>query len=69
MDRKEILQTLDKYDLDKNQCIILSGASLAVQEIIEGTNDIDIATTNEFYNSLPVIPAFFKTSSYFILTS
>lgn len=52
MNKKEILNELEKYNLDKENCIILSGASLAVQEIIEETSDIDIATTTDFYNSL-----------------
>ena len=52
MDKEEILKTLDKYELDKEQCIILSGASLVVQGVIDSTSDIDIATTTEFYNSL-----------------
>ena len=52
MNREEILKTLDKYNLNKDECIILSGASLVAQGITESTNDIDIATTTEFYNSL-----------------
>ena len=52
MNKKQIFETLDKYNLDKNECIILSGAALVVQGIIESTNDIDIATTTKFYNTL-----------------
>lgn len=52
MNRYEIFETLDKYNLDKNICIVLSGASLVVQGIIDETNDIDIATTTEYYQSL-----------------
>ena len=52
MNKEEILKTLDKYNLDKNECIILSGASLVAQGITQSTNDIDIATTTKFYNSL-----------------
>ena len=52
MNREEILKTLDKYNLNKDECIILSGASLVAQGITKNTNDIDIATTTNFYNSL-----------------
>jgi len=52
MNKEKIFETLDKYNLDKNECIILSGAALVVQGKQQSTNDIDIATTTKFYNSL-----------------
>ena len=52
MNKEEIFSTLEKYNLSKEDCIILSGASLVVQGITESTGDIDIATTTKYYNSL-----------------
>lgn len=52
MNRCKIFETLSRYDLDRDVCIIISGASLVVQGIIDETNDIDIATTTEYYQSL-----------------
>ncbi len=52
MNRCEIFETLSRYDLDKDVCIIISGASLVVQGILDETHDIDIATTTEYYQSL-----------------
>lgn len=52
MNRSEIFETLSRYDLDRDACIIISGASLVVQGVIDETNDIDIATTTEYYQSL-----------------
>ena len=52
MNKKEIINLLNKYNIDKENCIVLSGASLVVQGIIPSTSDIDIATTTEYYNSL-----------------
>lgn len=52
MNREEILKTLKDYNIDRDKCIILSGASLTVQGIVKSTSDIDIATTTDYYNSL-----------------
>ena len=52
MNKNDIFIALDKYEIDKDECIIISGASLVVQGIIQSTSDIDIATTSAYYNSL-----------------
>lgn len=52
MNKEEIFKKLYLSDLDKNKIIIISGASLVVQNIIDSTKDIDIACDLEYYNSL-----------------
>ena len=52
MNKSEILNYLKTLNLNKEQIIIISGASLVVQNIIEQTPDIDIATTTKYYNQL-----------------
>lgn len=52
MNKTEIFEKLSKLNLDKEKYIIISGASLVVQGIIEQTNDIDITTSTEYYNSI-----------------
>ena len=52
MNRDELFEKLDTLKLDKDKYFILSGASLVAQNIIEQTNDIDIACDISVYNSL-----------------
>ena len=52
MNRKEILEKLDTLQLPKNEFIVISGASLVLQEIIEETRDIDLTCSKEFYDNL-----------------
>lgn len=52
MNKIDILNKLNSLDFDKERVIIISGASLVMQDIIEETNDIDMATDLEYYNSL-----------------
>ncbi len=52
MNINDIFAALDKYKIDKDECIIISGASLVAQGIIQSTPDIDIATTSAYYHSL-----------------
>lgn len=52
MTKEEIFQKLDSLDLDKSKYIIISGASLVCQDILEETGDIDLSCDNEYYSSI-----------------
>jgi len=52
MNKKQILESLEKYHLDPTQYIVLSGAAMVIHGIKEETNDIDISVTNELYHKL-----------------
>lgn len=49
MNRNEIFEKLEHLDLDKEKYIVISGASLVVQEIIDNTSDIDLSTSKDYY--------------------
>ena len=63
MNKVEVFEKLDKLDLDKNNYIIISGASLVVQDIIDDTSDIDLSCSKEYYNSIewPTKAGYFNT--------
>lgn len=50
--KNDILNILKDYNLDSNEFIILSGASLVLQDIKEYTSDIDIAVSLDLYNKI-----------------
>ena len=52
MNKNDIILTLEKYNFNKNEFIILSGASLVLQGLKTNTHDIDIATSDELYRYL-----------------
>ena len=52
MNKEEILKTLKKYNLDKNNFIIIGSAALVLNGIKEKCHDIDIATTKEYNDYL-----------------
>ena len=52
MKKSEIIETIDKYELDKSKFIVISGASLVLHDFIESTSDIDIYCNEEYYNYL-----------------
>lgn len=52
MDKNEIFNELKKLDLDKNEIIIISGASLVVQGIIDKTSDIDLTCSKSYYDKI-----------------
>ena len=52
LNRKQILEKLNKLNLDKNEYIVLSGASLVVQNIINETSDIDLTCSKEYYDKI-----------------
>ena len=52
MNRETILKKLKELDLDKNEYIIISGASLVVHGLLDKTGDIDLSCSQEYYDSL-----------------
>lgn len=52
MNKQEILNQLESEKINSNEVIIISGAALVLQGIIESTTDIDMACTDEYYKSL-----------------
>lgn len=48
MNKEEILQTLKDYNFNKEEILIISGASMVINNIKEKTNDIDIAVSKEY---------------------
>lgn len=53
MNKSDILNYLSNLELDKNNYIVISGASLVLQDVIEDTKDIDLACSKSYYNSIP----------------
>ena len=49
MKKIDIINILDKYNFDKNEFIIISGAALVLLGIKESTSDIDIAVSDKLY--------------------
>ncbi|MGM9877697.1 MAG: hypothetical protein ACI33S_03515 [Bacilli bacterium] len=52
MNKEDILNTLDKYNLDTNSFIIISGAAMVLYGFKEKTSDIDISVSKDYYNKL-----------------
>ena len=52
MNKLEIFKELEKLDLPKDKYIVINGASLVVQDIIDETDDIDLTCSKEFYDKL-----------------
>lgn len=52
LNKEKILDILNYYNLPKDEFIIISGASMVLQEIKEKTSDIDIAVSENLYNYL-----------------
>ena len=52
MKKLEIFKELEKLDLPKDKYIVISGASLVCQDIIDETDDIDLTCSKEFYDEL-----------------
>ena len=50
--KDDILKILTKYNFNPNDYIVISGASLVLQNIKEYTSDIDIAVSKKLYNKL-----------------
>ena len=48
MNKVEIIKILKKYNFDTDKYIVISGASMVLQEIKEQTTDIDIAVDKDY---------------------
>ena len=52
MTKEEIFKKLENLELDKNNFIVTNGASLVVQDIIDETENIELSSSIEYYNSI-----------------
>ena len=52
MNKKEIISKLKNINLDLKEIIVISGASLVVQDIIENTTDIDLSCSEYYYKKI-----------------
>ena len=52
MNKKEIISKLKNINLDLNEIIVISGASLVVQNIIDNTTDIDLSCSEDYYKKI-----------------
>ena len=52
MNKEEILEKLKELPFEKSDYIILSGASLVLQDIEKETNDIDMAISDSLYDKI-----------------
>ena len=52
MNKLEIFKELEKLDLPKDKYIVINGASLVSQDIIDETDEIDLTCSKEFYDKL-----------------
>ena len=52
MNKSDIIKTLNQYELNKEEFVILAGSAMVMYGIKDTTNDIDIATSNSLYNDL-----------------
>lgn len=52
MNKIEIENILKKYNFDKKNYMVISGAALVLLGIKDSTNDIDISVTKEYYDNL-----------------
>lgn len=52
MNRKEIIEVLNKLDLPKSEYVVLSGASMVMQKVKSKTSDVDISVSKELFGIL-----------------
>lgn len=52
MNKEEILSVLENYNFDKDNYIVISGASMVLQGVKEYTSDIDIVVSQEYFEYL-----------------
>lgn len=52
MNKEDIFNKLSNCKLDLNRCIIIGGASLVIQGLLDETDDIDFACSREYYDSI-----------------
>ena len=52
MNKRQIIDTIEEYKLDKSKFIVISGAALVLMEQEEATKDIDIWCNSEYCDYL-----------------
>ena len=52
MNKEEIFDRLSNCSLNLDECIIIGGASLVVQGLLDETSDIDFACSSKYYDSI-----------------
>lgn len=52
MNKEEIIEILNKYNFDKKEFYVISGAALVLMGVINKTKDIDICVSNNYFNIL-----------------
>lgn len=52
MNKEKIIETLKKYNFNKDKYLVISGAAMVLLGIKQNTSDIDIAVTDDYYNYL-----------------
>ena len=52
MNKIEIIEEINKLNLDKNKFWVVGTASLVLRDLIKEANDIDLAITNELYQEI-----------------
>ncbi len=52
LNKLQILDILNYYNLPKNEYVIISGASMVLQGVKENTSDIDISVSEKLYDYL-----------------
>lgn len=52
MNKKEIINKLDKLSLNKEEYIVIGGASLVLQGVIDESSDIDLSCTTDCYDKI-----------------
>lgn len=68
MNRKEIIEVLNKLDLPKSEYVVLSGASMVMQKVKSKTSDIDISVSKELFvilkNNATIVNSFLGYDVY-----
>ena len=52
LNKEQILKILEKYNLDKNEYILISGSSMVMHGVKEYTRDIDLSVSEKLYEYL-----------------
>ena len=50
MNKEDIINILNKYNFDKDNYVVISGAAMVLLGIKDKTSDIDISVTDSYYN-------------------
>ena len=52
MNKKQIINIINEYKLDKTKFVVISGAALVLLDIEDNAHDIDICCSNDYYEYL-----------------